>query len=94
MRCTLGVIKVSRLQCNFSSANPAVANLGVRPTISNQEFDLRLEVHLLDFSGDLYEQELEIVFGEFIRREQRFDSVEELKAQITRDKESARRILR
>ncbi|HEX7860593.1 MAG TPA: bifunctional riboflavin kinase/FAD synthetase [Verrucomicrobiae bacterium] len=73
--------------------HPAVANLGFRPTVSNANPSLRFEVHLLNFTGDLYEQELEIVFSEFIRGEQRFDSLDALKAQITRDKESARRIL-
>lgn len=74
--------------------HPAVANLGMRPTIENPAPTLRLEVHLLDFTGDLYEQELEISFTEFIRAEMRFDSLDGLKEQIGRDKESARRILR
>jgi riboflavin kinase/FMN adenylyltransferase len=55
---------------------------------------LRLEVHLLDFSGDLYEQELEISFAEFIRGEQKFANVDELRVQMERDKERARGILR
>ena len=74
--------------------HPAVINLGFRPTISNPAPALRFEVHLLDFTGDLYEQELEVVFTEFIRGEQRFNSLDELKAQIARDKDSARAILR
>ena len=74
--------------------HPAVANLGLRPTLQQPTPTLRFEVHLLDFSGDLYEQELEIVFAEFIRPEQRFDSLDALKEQISRDKESARKILR
>jgi riboflavin kinase/FMN adenylyltransferase len=72
----------------------AVANLGVRPTVASAAPRLRLEVHLLDFSGDLYEQELEISFAEFIRGEQKFANVDELRAQMERDKERARGILR
>ena len=70
-----------------------MANLGFRPTVNDPSPALRFEVHLLDFEGDLYEQELEVAFAEFIRGEQKFGNLEELKAQITRDKESARRIL-
>lgn len=77
-----------------NTLHPAVANLGYRPTISEPSPTLRFEVHLLDYSGDLYEQELEISFADFIRGEERFGSLDELKAQMSRDKESARRILR
>lgn len=72
---------------------PAVANLGVRPTVENSS-TLRFEVHVLDFEGDLYEQELEISFGEFIRGEQQFSGLEELKSQIERDKDTARGFLK
>ncbi len=71
-----------------------VANLGFRPTVNDPSPALRFEVHLLDFKGDLYEQELEVAFAEFIRGEQKFANLDELKAQISRDKDSARRILR
>src|SRR5437667_10810167 len=42
----------------------AVVNIGYRPTLENPALQLRVEAHLLDFSGDLYEQELEITFIE------------------------------
>ena len=77
-----------------NTLHPAVANLGYRPTVKEASPALRFEVHLLDFSGDLYEQELEISFAEFIRGEERFESLDQLKAQMNRDKETARRILR
>jgi riboflavin kinase/FMN adenylyltransferase len=60
-----------------------IANLGMRPTVDGTE--RLLEVHLFDFSGDLYGKELRIRFGRFIREERKFASVEELKAQIARD---------
>ena len=81
----------ARLEKKF---HPAVANLGFRPTVAHQTARLRFEVHLLDFEGDLYAQELEVLFGEFIRGEQQFDSLDDLQAQIARDKDFARRILR
>lgn len=60
-----------------------VANLGVRPTVAGEE--RLLEVHLLDFSGDLYGRTLRIRFESFIRCEKKFASLAELKAQISRD---------
>ena len=70
---------------------PAVANLGTRPTV-NQGTELRLEVHLLDIERDLYGETPEICFVEFIRTEQKFGSLEELKAQVAKDIEAARKI--
>ena len=66
-----------------------VANLGTRPTVDGGE--RLLEVHLFDFSGDLYGKELRVRFGKFLRQERKFGSVEELREQILRDAEEARR---
>lgn len=63
----------------------AAANLGYRPTLSQPHLTLRLEVHLLDFSGDLYGQELEFTFGRKVRNEQKFPSLEALRHQISQD---------
>ena len=49
-----------------------------------------VEAHLLDFQGDLYEQEMEIVFLEKLRDEKKFASLEALKEQIARDIAEAR----
>jgi riboflavin kinase/FMN adenylyltransferase len=68
-----------------------VANLGQRPTVGGTES--RLEVHLFDFSGDLYGQELEVALHGFIREEQKFESFDALKAQIARDAREARDLL-
>jgi riboflavin kinase/FMN adenylyltransferase len=65
-----------------------VANLGTRPTVDGGE--RLLEVHLFDFSGDLYGKELRVRFGKFLRHERKFSSVEELREQILRDAEEAR----
>lgn len=69
----------------------AVLNIGRRPTIQNQTPEPRVEVHLLDFHGELYGQELEITFAIKLRDEQKFPSLDELKAQIARDVAEARR---
>ena len=61
----------------------ALANIGTNPTVGNDH--LSLEVHLLDFHGDLYDQSLTISFLSFLREERKFDSLEELKNQITAD---------
>jgi riboflavin kinase/FMN adenylyltransferase len=68
----------------------AVANLGVRPTLQNPQPQQRFEVHLVDFTGDLYGQEMEVAFVEKIREEQKFASLDALKLQIAEDIEKAR----
>jgi riboflavin kinase/FMN adenylyltransferase len=70
---------------------PAVANVGHRPTVDGR--DTRLEVHLLDFDGDLYGAHLEVAFRLKLRAEQRFASFEALKTQIARDAAAARAYL-
>jgi len=50
-------------------------------------------VHLFDFAGDLYGRDLEVEFVKFLRPEQKFAGVEELKAQIIRDAALAREVL-
>ncbi len=68
---------------------PGVANVGVRPTVHNGEQPL-LEVHLLDFGGDLYGQRLRVCFVEKLREEHRFASLEDLQAQLQQDIQQAR----
>jgi riboflavin kinase / FMN adenylyltransferase len=63
----------------------AVLNIGFRPTLQNPNPQLRVEAHLIDFEGDLYDQELEVVFVEKLREEMKFGSLAELRDQIARD---------
>jgi riboflavin kinase / FMN adenylyltransferase len=70
----------------------AVLNIGTRPTLGNPNPPLRVEAHLLDFDGDIYGHELEIVFAEKLRDEKKFSSVDELEAQIARDIERAKSV--
>ena len=60
-----------------------VMNIGHRPTVAGKQ--LSVEVHLLNWSGDLYGQELCIKVEDFLRPEQKFASIESLKAQIAAD---------
>ena len=69
---------------------PAVANTGRRPTVEGDE--ARLEVHILDFTQDIYDTHIAVRFRSFIRDEQKFDSFEQLKEQIEKDALGARAI--
>jgi riboflavin kinase/FMN adenylyltransferase len=71
---------------------PAVAYIGSRPTVDDGE--RMVETHLLDFEGDLYGQTLVTDFLERIRPDARFDSIEDLIAQMQIDKAQARDALR
>ena len=86
-----GVFAVTAHDANTAQSWPAVANLGERPTVGGRK--LLLEVHLLDVNEALYGKQLAINFHEFIRGEVRFDSLDELKAQIARDADVARELL-
>lgn len=63
---------------------PAVTNVGTRPTVLGE--GVTVESHLLDFSGDLYGKNVTVSFYDFIRPEQKFSDLTQLKAQIEKDK--------
>ena len=68
-----------------------VANLGVRPTVDGEA--RALEVHLFDFSENLYGEELEVRFQKHLRAEVKFPTLEALRTQIQRDVNEAKRFL-
>lgn len=68
-----------------------VANIGVRPTVGADA--PLLELHLLDFDGDLYGQDWRVALVDFIRPEKKFDGLEALKKQIHADAREARQVL-
>lgn len=70
---------------------PAVANIGYSPTFDDHIFTV--EVHILDFKENIYNQKLRVNFIERLRDEIRFSSLEALSAQIRKDIEVARAIL-
>ena len=71
---------------------PGVMNLGVRPTVDGQV--QTIEVHLLNWQGDLYNCKLTVALKDFLRPEQRFDSLDHLKAQIQADCAAAQALLK
>jgi len=73
------------------SPRPAVAYVGSRPTVDDGE--RMVETHLLAFEGDLYGQTLATDLVERIRPDARFDSLEDLIAQMQIDKAQAREVL-
>lgn len=70
------------------SLGNAVGNIGMRPTVNGTQ--PVLEVHLLDYAGDLYGQLLSVEFKTFLRAERRFAGLEQLQQQIFNDIEAAR----
>ena len=87
-----GVYAVEVLR-NGDATRRGVANIGVRPTIAEAGGERGLEVHLFDFDGALYGDDLEIVFRHFLRPERKFPSIEALREQIARDVGAARAVL-
>ena len=73
---------VTRLRDQFFRA---ALNIGFRPTVAAATPRLQVEAHVLDFSGELYNEELELQIGAKLRSEKRFASVTELRSQIGRD---------
>ncbi len=67
-----------------------VCNIGSRPTVNSDVEDITLEVYVFDHNGDLYGQGITVSLIEMLRRETKFDSLDELSAQIARDTESAK----
>ncbi|HTR16281.1 MAG TPA: bifunctional riboflavin kinase/FAD synthetase [Acetobacteraceae bacterium] len=74
------------------SVHRGVANVGRRPTV-NAGPESRLEVHLFDFEGDLYGQEISVALHAFLREEVKFPNLDALKAQIAQDAADARAML-
>ena len=68
-----------------------VANIGVKPTFHNNSINRTIEVHLLDYSGNLYGRSIMVYFIRRMRAEKRFNSPGELVAQIQKDISDARR---
>jgi riboflavin kinase / FMN adenylyltransferase len=75
----------------WAHGKPAAVNVGVRPTFVTGR-GLLIEAFLLDFDGDLYGETLRVAFLERLRGEKRFESVDDLVAQMERDVEQAREV--
>ncbi|CUA83823.1 bifunctional riboflavin kinase/FAD synthetase [Pseudidiomarina woesei] len=84
-----GVFAV-QVQTNDGKMHAGVANIGRRPTLNGER--VQLEVHVFDFTGDLYGQQLTVVPTHFVRAEEKFADFAQLQQQIARDAEVARRL--
>ena len=67
-------------------------NLGVRPTVEGEEGKRLLEIHLIDFEGDLYDKDVTVRFLKHVREELKFASLDALKEQIVRDVQVCREL--
>ena len=85
-----GVYGVKARKMNESNYITGIANLGYRPTFNGKK--ILLEVHLFNFSGNLYNKYLRVEFLKFIREEKKFKNVEQLKKQINVDLLIAKKI--
>lgn len=87
-----GAYAVRVIRCKDGTSHGGMMNLGFRPTVNGREH--RREVHLLDFSGNLEGERLRVQWIERLRDEKKFAGLEELKAQLARDREAASYSLR
>ena len=84
-----GVYAVRVIQKNSKKSLRAIANLGYRPTFNQKK--ILLEVHIFNFSGNLYNKYLSVEFTKFIRKEKKFKNVDQLKKQIQSDLKVAKK---
>lgn len=66
-------------------------NIGYRPTVNGK--DRSIEVHIFDFDSNIYDQEIEIFFSKELRKERKFNNLDELRHQLSMDEKNARKIL-
>jgi riboflavin kinase/FMN adenylyltransferase len=79
-------------KCLGDTIYNGMMNIGIRPTVDGQK--KVIEVHILDFDQDIYEQNLTVMVYEYIRGEVKFDGLEALKAQLAIDKITTAAILK
>ena len=86
-------VYAARVFLEDRSSHIAVANIGVRPTVSDGQ-RVNVESHLLEFNGNLYGRQARVEFYKFLRSEKKFDDFEALSAQIRSDADEARAYFR
>ena len=84
-----GVYAVRVYKKNSKKPLKAIANLGYRPTFNQKK--ILLEIHIFNFSGNLYNKYLSVEFIKFIRKEKKFNNVNQLKKQIQSDLKIAKK---
>jgi riboflavin kinase / FMN adenylyltransferase len=88
LRPKFGVYAIHARRAKDDSIYQGVANIGTRPTVDGKTE--MLEAHLFDFHQDIYGEEWEISLIDFLRPEQAFVGIDQLRAQITKDIEAAK----
>ena len=84
-----GVYAVKVFKKNSKNSIKGIANLGYRPTFNQKK--ILLEVHLFNFSGNLYNKYLSVEFLKFIRKEKKFKNADKLREQIKIDLDIAKK---
>lgn len=84
-------VYATRITLPDGEQRTGMMNIGRRPTFD--EMDVTVEVHLLDFDGDLYGERLSVQFLQRLRDEQKFESAEALAVQLSEDEQHCRRIV-
>lgn len=85
------LIPMDGVYCVKALDHIGMMNIGYRPTLDNGP-QRSLEVHLLDFDGNLYGDEIKIEFLKFLRGEKKFDSIEQLQQQLKLDEKECRKL--
>jgi len=70
----------------------AMTNVGINPTVSDDN-NIKIEVHLIDADVEIYHQTIEVEFISKVREEVKFESIDELKSQLEKDKETIKNLL-
>ena len=90
IRAKSGVYAVKVYRENKKNCLKGIANLGYRPTFNQRK--ILLEVNLFNFSGNLYNKKLIVEFTKFIRKEKKFDGINQLRKQIALDLKIAKKV--
>ena len=81
-----GVIEVDKKMFN------CIANIGLNPTVDDED-SVKIEAHILNFNDDIYHKEIKLSLKNFIRDEQKFENIDELKNQVLDDIESVKKYI-
>ena len=79
-----GVIEVDTKKFN------CIINIGLNPTVDTED-SVKIEAHILDFGDDIYQKDIKLFLKNFIRSEKKFNNIDELKNQIMKDIDSAKK---
>ena len=73
-----------------SKVHNSITNVGTNPTFG--EMELSVETHIFDFDEDIYDKQISVEYVDFIRKQRRFSSMNDLSAQINEDCKSVRKL--